>query len=143
MTMMNILIDSAKVSAVYCTYLFALHYVVIVTSSALLGTNYDKTLNKKNKKVWHNKAVSIIHAITMFALVMHYWIGVNPSMSMPEKVGVHEARCLDFMMGYLWYDSLWEIFSDGQVDTLGHHILGLISHLSTRLSDNGASGFYR
>jgi hypothetical protein len=58
-------------------------------------------------------------------------------------IGATEALCLDLMMGYLWYDSIYEVMSDGQVDTLGHHILGLISHMSTRLSNSGPLGFYR
>jgi hypothetical protein len=46
------------------------------------------------------------------------------------------------MMGYLWYDSIFEFSYSKQTDTLVHHVLGLVSHLSSRLSDNGAAKFY-
>jgi len=47
------------------------------------------------------------------------------------------------MMGYLWYDALLELFNgDAKLDTLGHHVLGICSHLSSRLSDNHAAGYY-
>lgn len=45
-------------------------------------------------------------------------------------------------MGYLWYDMIVEISSSAKLDTLSHHILGIASHMSSRLSDNHAAGYY-
>ena len=63
---------------------------------------------------------------------------------MNVTVSAYEARTVDIMMGYLWYDIIQEM-SSGKVelDTIGHHIMGVTSHLSTRLSNNGAASFYR
>lgn len=137
----NVITASLKVSFIYCIYCFVLHYAVIKLSPVFIRD--FKNMNKKNQKVWFNKAVSIIHAITMFLLTMHYWIFMNPTLTLPVFVGEREALCLDIMMGYLWYDSIYEISTGGQIDTLGHHILGLISHMSSRFSNSGALGFYR
>lgn len=137
----DIVVASLKVSFIYCMYCFVLHYAVIKLSPVLV---YDfKNMTKKNQKVWFNKAVSIVHAVTMFALTMHYWLFMNPTLTLPDVVGAREALCLDIMMGYLWYDSIYEMSTGGQVDTLGHHILGLISHMSSRFTNSGALGFYR
>jgi TLC domain len=78
----------------------------------------------------------------MFMMTASYWLKENPEMKIPHAVGATEAFCLDIMMGYLWYDIGYEMVDTWQADAIGHHILGLISHMSSRLSNNGAAGFY-
>lgn len=75
---------------------------------------------------------------------MRYWFMINPSMKIGEEDNTFEGRCIDIMMGYLWYDIIVEVNSfQPEMETIGHHILGLVSHLSSRLSDNNAACFYR
>ena len=51
------------------------------------------------------------------------------------------------MMGYLWYDLIIELHSGLKSakfdkEIMAHHVAGLISHLTSRISNNGAAGFY-
>lgn len=63
--------------------------------------------------------------------------------SLDSNVSTYEAFSLDMMMGYLLYDIMIEYLTTRQLDTLGHHGLGLVSHMSCRLSNNAAGAFYR
>ena len=92
-----------------------------------------------------NRGVSIIHASTVFILACWYWRVLNPSLIVNGHLTISEfqAFTLDVMMGYLWYDIIIELSTTRQADTIGHHVLGLISHLSCRITNNEAGAFYR
>jgi hypothetical protein len=107
-TTFEILKESAKISAIYCSYLFVLHFILAQISTVVFKKCTTK-LTKKSEKLWHNKSVATIHAITMFYLAISYWTTVNPEMKISDHAGFHEKRCLDLMMGYLWYDSIYEV----------------------------------
>ena len=78
----------------------------------------------------------------MFSQAFYYWVTINPTMAMYEKVDEYTVRALLCMMGYLVYDTVYELTAGRQVMTLGHHVLGFISHLTVLVSYNGAAGFY-
>lgn len=137
----SIIVQSASVSFVYCLVCFILHFLFNQISINLIP-NF-KSLNEKSRRMWYNRGVSTMHASLLFAITVNYWIYLNPSLKISNLHTSTEAFCLDIMMGYLWYDIVIEFSSTKQVDTLGHHFLGLISHLSTRISDNDAARFYR
>jgi hypothetical protein len=62
-------------------------------------------------------------------------------MSFIEKTRL-ETFALDIMMGYLIYDSVLESFYNVNVDTIAHHILGLVAFSSVRFSESNAGVFY-
>ncbi|KAJ1432310.1 hypothetical protein B484DRAFT_395033 [Ochromonadaceae sp. CCMP2298] len=78
----------------------------------------------------------------MFANAIYYWVFLNPSVVISQPMDEYQAGCLLWMMGYLLYDTVFEAVSGTQILTLGHHVLGIASHLSSLLSYNGAAGFY-
>jgi hypothetical protein len=49
---------------------------------------------------------------------------------------------VNLMIGFLWYDLVVELCQTRQIDTLAHHIIGLLSHYSTLLTNNHASCYY-
>ena len=137
----QLLVESVTLSFKYCLICFAIHFLLSKLSSIFVP-KFD-SLNSKSKKMWFNRGTSIFHAIILFVMTIYYWVFLNPSMKISNLYDYFEAYCLDIMMGYLWYDIFVELTSTRQFDTLGHHFLGLISHLSSRLSDNDGARFYR
>jgi hypothetical protein len=101
------------------------------------------TLSKENKRSLVNKSMSTIHAIIMFYIAINYWLYENPKMIFDKNVGETTALSIDYMLGYLIYDLIYELTnSKPHLDTLVHHILGILSNSSTRISNNGGAAFY-
>lgn len=127
--------ESISTSAMYATALFTLHFMI----SPLFWKLWP---NLKIPQVQlQNRTVSTVHAALQFILTAHYWATYNPRVKIIENSN-YEAFCLDTMMGYLWYDIIIELFFTKNVEALGHHVLGIVSHLSSRISDNKAAAFY-
>ena len=102
-----------------------------------------KTFSNKDKSAFYNRVVSTSHAIVMFTMSTYYWLYLNPKMEIGQYVDDYQARCVLVMMGYLLYDTVYELTASKQIMTLGHHVLGGASHLSVLMSYNGGAGFYR
>lgn len=105
-------------------------------------------LSSKHQHVWYNKTVSTFHAIVMFSRAAYYWLHINKQMIISEKVSDYEAITIDIMMGYLIYDTIYELSNISQgggldIPVLLHHGFGFISHFLTRYHNSGASSFYR
>lgn len=67
---------------------------------------------------------------------------MNPSMTINESITAYEAETMDIMVGYLLYDTVFEMFfGDGGL-IVGHHVAGLVSHLLGRVTRSGPSAFY-
>lgn len=104
-----------------------------------------KTWTKNQRLASYNRGVSTLHAMYMFFHTIKYFIYVNPGFEIqPDVNGISPLtrHLLDSMMGYLWYDVAVELVGTRQTDTLLHHVLGLASHMSSRMSNNTAAGFY-
>ena len=111
-------------------------------------------LNPKIKATWYNKGVSSIHAVTMISLTAFYWIYfseplfhfMNSPPSRPNlDTGGFEAFVVYIMMGYILYDTYYEVAeSSNPTDTaiILHHVIGFLSHSSTLLSGSRAALFY-
>jgi hypothetical protein len=139
---MSILAQSAIVSLFYACYCFIIHHTVWP-----LSISFSERLKKLPNELQHtfkNRAVSTAHAIVMFGFTLYYWLYLNPEMKIEsESIGIQRLS-LDCMMGYLWYDIIVELSGKKwQKDFMMHHLLGLASHLSTRISNKGAPAFYR
>jgi hypothetical protein len=98
-------------------------------------------LKPKDRTSFYNRGVSTVHALNMFANALYYW-AYHPFV-ISQPMDEYQARFLLWMVGYLIYDTAFEAMSGSQVLTMGHHVLGIASHLSSLLSRNGAAGFYR
>lgn len=136
-----ILLDSWSVSFLWCLCLFFIHFCWYLFSENIIP-GFSKIESKKQRKAWYNRGVSTVHACVMFSITMYYWTYVNPDFQISSAGHQIEARALDIMMGYLYYDILYESLTSRQTDALSHHTLGLISHLSSRLSTSKAAAFY-
>ncbi len=103
------------------------------------------TLTVKQQEVWFNKTVSTFHAVVMFSRAFYYWTSINLEYQLYEQVSLYEAITIDIMMGYLIYDTIYELAMNPKLDipTLFHHVIGFVSHYLTRSLDNGSASFYR
>lgn len=130
-------------SAAYCSICFGYHMVVLANIFPAIIPGY-KGFSEGVKLQFCNRFTSATHAAFLFARTVFYWLYINPSMEISETGNVFEARCIDMMCGYLCYDIILELCLNEKVDkeTMAHHVVGMISHLSTRLSTNGAASFY-
>lgn len=123
--------------AAACSVLFALAGVL----SPLLFSEF-RSFTKQNKLAWCNRTVSIFHSIVMFTRACYYWVRVNPTFEVPIRIGYFEEATMDIMVGYLLYDTVYELaLGDGGL-IIGHHVAGLISHLLGRSTRSGPSAFY-
>ena len=141
MIMDHILLDSLTVSFGWCLTCIIIHLGWGFFSGSLIP-GFSEIESKKQKKAWYNRGVSTVHACVMFSMTAYYWLYINPTVQISSAGHKIEAFALDIMMGYLYYDILYELMTSRQPDALSHHILGVISHLSSRLSNNKAAAFY-
>lgn len=141
MSLSSILLDSLSVSFVWFLSCIFFHMCWILLSAKVIP-GFQKNLRIEEQKAWFNRGVSTIHASVMFTITIYYWLFVNPNFQISDAGNIIETYALDIMMGYLYYDILYELLTSQQTDALSHHILGLVSHLSTRLSNNTAAAYY-
>jgi hypothetical protein len=115
--------------------------MIIISKPCIPGF---EQLKKDIRHSWYNRAVSTAHASIMFICAIYYWVYINPTMKFSEvnTIHIHQRNTIDIMMGYIIYDTLIEMSTTRQLDTMLHHILGMISHISTRLSDSDPAAFY-
>ena len=73
---------------------------------------------------------------------MYYWTQLNPNRTIHPIVNFYDGMCLDVMMGYICYDTLNELRNTRDWDVLGHHVLGFISHILTRIAGSGIASHY-
>ena len=114
----------------------------------------------------YNRFVSLIHSSLMFGLDVRYWWNNHIFVHVKDKVYTSmEKLMIDIMIGYLIYDLIFELFkglgdsgktSDatkiskkskykGMVEhvlIILHHLAGIISHISTRVSNNSMCFHY-
>lgn len=138
----NILSNSLINASLWCLVCFAFQIVVIYISKPCIP-GFDQ-LKKDIRRTWYNRAVSTAHASIMFLSSIYYWLYINPTMKFSEvnTIHIHQRNTIDIMMGYIMYDTIIEMMSTRQLDTMLHHIFGMISHLSTRFSDSDPAAFY-
>lgn len=131
---------SLQHSFLWALLCFIMHTISVFLSPLLIPR--ISSLPKGTRNQWYNRNVSILHAITMSIFAVYYWIFLNPTRVFTLQNTQYQALTIDIMMGYLWYDIIYELSTTRSIDTLGHHFMGLISHYSTRFSNNGAAGYY-
>lgn len=130
-------VESAKVSLAYCLFCYLLQFFF----EFLVKRVPDSVASKDIKYQTANRGVSSVHAVIMFTMTAYYWLKINPEFVYITG-GAYENRCLDIMLGYLYYDIVQEIKQTCQIDTLGHHVMGFLSHYCTRFDDCDAAYFY-
>lgn len=127
------------VSILFCT-------LTTITAKSLSRhlPRFDK-LDKDIQEQWYNRATSSMNAIVIFSLSFYYWFFINPEMIIPKDISAYQSFEIDFMMGYLIFDTFYEavILKNTSIkQILIHHLAGLLSHYSTRHSNVGAAGYY-
>lgn len=128
---------AVKTSLAYAGCCFGLHVLLYAIFNSRL-----KEFSKGNKMSFYNRGVSTVHAFVMFFLSLYYWLVLNPKMIIHD-MDAYQTYCLLLMMGYLVYDTMFELSASRQAMTIAHHVLGAASHISTLTSYNGAAAFYR
>ncbi len=107
----------------------------------LLIPNF-KSFEFNNKRNTSNKLVSMVHAIIMFSRAAFYWAELNPKMHVTVIPTEYQLYTIHIMMGYLIFDTCFEMMNDRDPATLIHHVLGFISHACTVAYDDGSGAFY-
>jgi len=139
----KLLADSLSISLVWCGVCAAVHWATSVVAPYVLPGFQRVFAKESQQRALFNRGVSMFHAVTMFSLTARYWLTQNRAVAiLPGPVSRLEIVAVDIMLGYLYYDIVFELFNTRQMDSLGHHVLGVVSHLSTRLSGNPAASFY-
>ena len=79
----------------------------------------------------------------MFSFSVYYWLCLSKfNFREVGNLSAHQIISIDLMIGFLWYDTIVELMQTRQIDSLMHHLFGIVSHFSTRLSNNHATGYY-
>lgn len=80
----------------------------------------------------------------MFSRTMYYWWNINPTFVIPLEMSEYHNLTNDLMVGYLIYDTISEIFVMGNLDLmmLGHHVVGIGSHVTCRINSLGVCAYY-
>ncbi len=133
------LLQCLQVSTQYAVFCSLLFIVVMAITPSKVG---EKSFTKETKLSWYSRAVSIVHAIIMFSRAGYYWYFINPSLEVTSIVTNFQATTMDIMVGYLIYDTCFEVyFGEGGL-ILSHHLAGLVSHLLGRYFQSGPTAFY-
>lgn len=130
------------------------HFLTPIYSSFLI-TSFNK-FNQSQKDLWRNRSTSFFHSIIMSLLFIIYWLFPSNDINYSTKsnIGDYEHFCMNIMIGYLIYDTLFEFISafypkkiikenkkakiDGAtIQILLHHLLGLISHFLIQFPNCG------
>lgn len=135
--------------SIYTASYFLYHFILSKTynsSNIFKSLQNDFKTDKKNFNfVW--RICSSTHAIIMFSISLYYWSYIYPNYRKKDfgsidKLGSYEENTLNLMIGFLWYDLIIELYQTRQIDTLAHHIIGLLIHYSTLMTNNHASCYY-
>ncbi len=135
------LVQCLTFSSQYSVLCGIVHLIASVSSDSLIPG--FTSMSKENQQAWHNKAVSTFHAILMFYRAAHYWIYLNPQLELSEVVSTYQATTIDIMIGYLFYDTFFELSYGKSKLMLGHHIAGFVAHFLTRSLSHGPTAYYR
>lgn len=150
-SLQNIFRESLLVAIVYCAICFLFHVYVLSKVLFPVIPGY-KHMSPEIKFQFCNRFTAATHAALLFVRTVIYWVYINPSMEIKETGGPFEARGVDLMIGYLFYDIVLEIWlwlglkwvgcKQTNKEVLAHHLVGLVTQGSARLSNSGAAAFY-
>lgn len=87
--------------------------------------------------------MATIHAVVMFSRAAYYWASLNSKMNIEEVPSDYQLVTIQMMIGYLVFDTVFELSNERDPATLIHHVLGLISHACTIHFADGPGAFYR
>lgn len=140
-------------------------HLVAQLSFDILFKDY-RSLSTSHRLEGYNRFVSLIHSSLMFGLDVRYWWNNHIFAHVKDKIySSMEKSMIDIMIGYLVYDIIFELFKGlGNSGTTSgatkiskrgkykgivehiliilHHFAGIISHISTRVSNNSMCFHY-
>lgn len=157
------------------TALCFLIYALSPSLSSFLFPSLSTTLNSQQLSVYGNRFTSFLHSIIMSLLFLAYWLSPatlssnnsssssSPSLfSTKTTIGSYEYFCMNIMIGYLYYDTLYEVissffpfnskseikenkkkkFDSATLQILLHHLLGIISHWLIQYYHSGTASIF-
>ena len=143
------------------TALCFLTYSISPSLSSFFIPSLSTTFSSQQRSVYGNRFTSFLHSIIMSILFIFYWLSPasnfssssspsSPLLSTQNAIGSYEYFCMNIMIGYLYYDTLYELisalspsfssssstikenkkkkFDPATLQILLHHLLGIISH---------------
>jgi hypothetical protein len=142
-------------------------------SSPYLSSIFIPSLSTKfspqQRSVYGNRFTSFLHSIIMSILFLCYWLSPPLTLSSSSSsvfstqntIGSYEYFCMNIMIGYLYYDTLYELFSaffpssssptkenkkrkldPATLQILLHHLLGIISHWLIQYFHSGTASIF-
>ena len=151
-------------------------YAISPSLSSLLFPSLSTTFNSQQLSVYGNRFTSFLHSIIMSLLFLAYWLSpailsshnssssssLPPLFSTKNTIGSYEYFCMNIMIGYLYYDTLYELFSSffsfnskieikenkkkkfdsATLQILLHHLLGIISHWLIQYYHSGTASIF-
>ncbi len=116
----------------------------------IVKPNWPRFAGKDKHIRWafYNRAVATMHSSTMFMMTIHYFLNINPgyvvNTHFTSEGSAMVAMTNDFMVAYLIYDVIheWYFTEKPDKETMLHHVLGLVTHLSARLLGSQIAGVY-
>jgi hypothetical protein len=129
---------------------FLFCWVFHCLAALIVKPNWPRFASKDKHIRWafYNRAVAIMHSSTMFMMTIHYFLNINPgyvvNVPFTSEGSAMVAMTNDFMVAYLIYDVIheWYFTEKPDKETLLHHVLGLVTHLSARLLGSRIAGVY-
>lgn len=111
---------------------------------------------QRTSHVFSNHCTSLFHSAVMSVLFLLYWTGILNILPSGNDIGKYETSCMDIMVGYLWYDMIYESTTFllslmpspqrriewASLQIIFHHILGLVSTLSMQILKCGIGSRY-
>lgn len=125
------LINIAPVWIVVCA---AVHNFFNVYSHKILAPRYA-SIDEAKKTIWCNRGTSSFHASIMFISTIIYWSCISSPVGCMYSSKQMAYITTGMMIGYLFYDTCFEVFLSPKTDvmTVIHHVLGSVSFLSSYL----------
>lgn len=117
--------SSIQLCLSYTLFCILLHSLLYTIERSFNILNVKKYLSKNIQLSYYNRLVSTFHACIMFANSVQYWFTINPSLEITQYNSYYQTKCVLYMIGYLIYDTMFELLFTKQIDTLGHHVLGI------------------
>jgi hypothetical protein len=130
----------------YSLILCILYFILDFICANFVDFSRNEKL-KENHQPVVNKLVASFHAAVLFALTIGYWFFMgNIFAPPPNTTNNMQMFCIDIMLGYLIYDTLfdtiWELKNQNNQQMMAHHLLGAFSLGAIRYLDSAPGAHY-
>lgn len=145
----EVLKEVATRSLMYAGTCFLIQHISPILSPIFIP-GFQKLKAEGKASNWYNRNVSFVHATLMFSRAYHFWTTKeNWHWTVPTEaintrtISAYESLTIDIMIGYLIYDTIYELRNNkGVALMLAHHVVGFFSHVLTRALCSGPASYY-